>query len=443
MKRFSTLILSLLLVASFATFAMIQRNTTTFAGVLERPFVNHLGAEYHNIALSLYRGDGFSDPFASQTGPTAWMPPVLPYLLYFAYWIGDGSQNVVVQYAIGLQLLATFAVAYLVLEQAKRLGRSWAGVLIVVGGFSANYHMLFQFTHDVGLLLLNNCLLWMGLNYFWNGQRSWWKHSLWGVFGGYCALSSPIQGFVWAAITTWLWVSNAYRDKADRRRTIMALGVAALSSVLIVMPWTIRNFQVFDRWMPIKSNGMYELWQSQCADDDGIFDMRTAVAHPYNRGSAENKIYVELGEIGLIEQKSDIVQQEIWNDPMEFASRVMSRFIAATCIYSPFLEIDTYNKPQQVFWKRVAFVLPLLALYAIFMFTKPPICTQAQAAISIWCLTLAPYILVSYYDRYAIPLLIVKLLIILYGWHAFATWLVERRRSKKTPASLTEQTAAS
>src|SRR5690242_3361476 len=40
----------------------------------------HLGTatEYAHIARSLVRGKGFADPFGRPTGPTAWMPPILP-----------------------------------------------------------------------------------------------------------------------------------------------------------------------------------------------------------------------------------------------------------------------------------------------------------------------------------------------------------------------------
>ena len=42
---------------------------------------SHLGAEYLNIAQALRAGRGYADPFRAETGPTAWMPPVLPTIL--------------------------------------------------------------------------------------------------------------------------------------------------------------------------------------------------------------------------------------------------------------------------------------------------------------------------------------------------------------------------
>src|SRR5437016_3151310 len=50
----------------------------------------HLGAEYFNIAKSMVAGEGFSNPFPGKTGPTAWMPPVLPTILAGLIWAFDG-----------------------------------------------------------------------------------------------------------------------------------------------------------------------------------------------------------------------------------------------------------------------------------------------------------------------------------------------------------------
>src|SRR5262249_22120174 len=42
---------------------------------------HHLGAEYLHMAKALVAGDGYASPFGGQTGPTAWMPPILPTIL--------------------------------------------------------------------------------------------------------------------------------------------------------------------------------------------------------------------------------------------------------------------------------------------------------------------------------------------------------------------------
>ena len=45
------------------------------------PGIQQWGTETTRIAASIANGQGFSSPFAQPTGPSAWEPPVYPYLL--------------------------------------------------------------------------------------------------------------------------------------------------------------------------------------------------------------------------------------------------------------------------------------------------------------------------------------------------------------------------
>src|SRR5689334_4570267 len=81
------------------SFAVTDRAAYRFFPPFERG-VNandngHLGAEYFNIARSLTAGQGFANPFPEATGPTAWMPPVLPLLLAGLLWLCEGNRDAV------------------------------------------------------------------------------------------------------------------------------------------------------------------------------------------------------------------------------------------------------------------------------------------------------------------------------------------------------------
>ena len=56
----------------------------------------HLGAEIDCVARALVKGRGFSDPFCEETGPTAWVPPVLPYFLAALYWLSYSNDIAVI-----------------------------------------------------------------------------------------------------------------------------------------------------------------------------------------------------------------------------------------------------------------------------------------------------------------------------------------------------------
>ncbi len=88
---------------------------------LRQTMLNHLGAEYNNIATQIVSGHVFSDPFSADGGPTAWMPPVLSYLLATAYWVFDGNETAVIATATLIHAIAIAISLYLLLY----LGQLW------------------------------------------------------------------------------------------------------------------------------------------------------------------------------------------------------------------------------------------------------------------------------------------------------------------------------
>src|SRR5438876_448985 len=74
---------------------------------------NQLGAEYWNIASALVSGRGFADPFQEQTGPTAWMAPVLCWVLAGLHWLAADDKEALVALFVLLQDLALIGTGFL------------------------------------------------------------------------------------------------------------------------------------------------------------------------------------------------------------------------------------------------------------------------------------------------------------------------------------------
>src|ERR1700745_4331445 len=78
-RRAATSLALIVLVALFLRVGFawdyVGQNSRQALAVL--PFLQESG----NIAASLASGHGFSSPFRIETGPTAWMPPLYPWLL--------------------------------------------------------------------------------------------------------------------------------------------------------------------------------------------------------------------------------------------------------------------------------------------------------------------------------------------------------------------------
>lgn len=385
---------------------------------LRGDFTDHLGAEYDCIAKAIRSGRGFSDPFQEPTGPTAWMPPALPYLQAFVYWLCNDEREIVIAVMLRLQNVAVLLTGCIVVGQARKRKMVSLGFIIFISGCAANFFDLFQTIHDSGWLLLLVSILWLGLVYFWKGAAaSYPQASLWGCFGGLCALSSPVLGAVWATITSLrTWFDGG--DLSAKRRWAILLIVASVS-IIVVTPWTIRNRVVFGKWLPIKSNGMYEVWQSQCPDDDGVLDVFQISQHPWPNQGEQRHQYKDLGESAFIAEKGTIAIQSIASNPLEFSRRVANRW-GAVCVY--YFAAYTFDEKLgggwPIFFKRIVFPLPMLCLLVLLYLKSGPLEPEVFAAIAIWALGLLPYLLVSYVDRYATPVFGMKMLIVLYGFHA-------------------------
>jgi hypothetical protein len=250
-------------------------------------------------------------------------------------------------------------------------------------------------------------LLVAGLVWF-RPLSSWQRASAWGIFGGLCALTNPIVALCWAGLS----LATMFRERAWYR-----LGIAALVSMLVISPWIVRNYLVFGRWIPVKSNLVYELWQSQRKNEDGMLKNGSFGDHPYaSRSGLQRREYKRIGEIPFLDAKKDLVLQMLRDDPLEYADRVAARFFGATLWYTPFHRNEPRDRPWLSWTMRVLHPLPFLAAVALlFSAFLRPLSWAQVLVIGVYFLYLMPYVFVSYYERYAIPLLAVKVMLMIWA----------------------------
>jgi hypothetical protein len=226
-----------------------------------------------------------------------------------------------------------------------------------------------------------------------------WTAAGWGLFGGVAALATPVVGFTWAVLTCLV---------GGRQRAWGRLALAALVAALTVAPWAVRNYHVFGRLIPVKSNLAYELYQSQCLQPDGL--LRWATFHSPAH-EVQVREYRALGEAAFMERKREQFLEAVRADPAEFLERVAQRFVAATLWYEPYYPDEA---PWAVWGKRLTQPWPFLGLLVLaFTARRQPVGRTAWVLIGIYFAYLLPYVVVSYYERYAIPLLGVQVLLVL------------------------------
>ncbi len=344
--------------ANYRYFPPFQRNVNANDN-------GHLGAEYFNIAKAIVTGRGFADPFREQTGPTAWMPPILPAIEAGLLWMAGGDKDVVIAGIVFLQAFALAFTGWLVLATAAPVTRlpPVVGRAVTSAVFLAavlvNFHLWFQFTHDCWLVLLAVDGLLIGLMWF-RPLESWKSAFGWGVYGGITALVSPVVGFVWGVLSFALAVRASGRFRSR-------LALALLAAGLVLTPWTVRNYLVFGRLIPVKSNLAYELYQSQCLQPTGLIQASTFKTHPVANLQGSRREYKRLGEIAFLDEKAAESRTAVRADPLDFLDRVANRFLGATLWYVPFDADEEAKRPWSFWISRLTHPLPFLGLLALLL----------------------------------------------------------------------------
>src|SRR5215470_8202794 len=195
-KRLALLLTSVWFIAFAALtarllFAWDQQRKIPHTALATIPFDQETG----NIALSLSEGHGYANLFRKDTGPTAWLAPVYPFLLFLIFRF------------FGAMTLASFLVAVLVnaLFSAAAtfplhaIARRGAGVTVATATawvwvfLPAGVLMPFEWIWDTSLsVLLAASLVWLTLRAAESPRTSLWL--AYGLLWALALLTNPALG---------------------------------------------------------------------------------------------------------------------------------------------------------------------------------------------------------------------------------------------------------
>ena len=258
-ERFRKAITSLLLIllvafAARITFAWSQERKIPHNALAVAPFAQETGS----IGYSLSTGKGFSNPFRKETGPTAWLTPVYPLLVAAAFKL-FGAFTVPAFFAlVFLNILFSTAVCVPLFSIGKRVaGIGLGSATAWLWALFPNAIMVpFEWIWETSLsALLCAVLLWATLELSETQRpRDWCAY---GLLWGFTLMTNPSLGSALPFLLIWA----AYRVHRQRGSLPLSLPALALSlAILCCVPWTIRNYAVFHRFVPLRSNFPLELY---------------------------------------------------------------------------------------------------------------------------------------------------------------------------------------
>jgi len=243
---------------SLATLCGLALVTRLAAVVLLRAWQEPYAMEHAAIAMHLVAGRGFAFSEFGYFGPSSVQSPTYPILLAGLFRLLGVASTAAYAAALGLNCLlgglATAGSARL----ARALGGSPREALLAAGLVAVWPTQVYAATHAQAVCLIIACSVWMMTLFPVATQTGrlgpWLAYALISVLGSLTEPSLlPMTALSGLLILFW-------RPLAPRVRLRNA-AILLAAALLVIGPWTLRNWQVHGALMPVKSSFWVNVWK--------------------------------------------------------------------------------------------------------------------------------------------------------------------------------------
>ena len=318
----------------------------------------HFGYEAGRIARSIVQGHGFSSPLFEDTGPTAWMTPVYPYLVAGVFKLFGTYTKLSAVVLLALNALMSALTCVLVFLIARiSFGEGVAKWCAWAWAFCP-YAIYFPVERiwETWLATLLLCLLFLITLNLENENRSW-KWAAFGLLWGLAALTSPALLSVLPFLAGWV----IYRRHRRGRGWFGVNVVATIAFIAIISPWFIRNYEVFHRVVPFRDNMgiVLRLGTKGTTSHWGVYELG-----PWHNDQEWNE-FKQLGELAYFDKKKRQAMDFIRANPGWYARATLRRAIYLWTGYwsldRAYLKEEPLDPPNVLFCTTLT-VLALLGL---------------------------------------------------------------------------------
>jgi len=213
---------------------------------------------YNGIAKNLLAGKGYSSPnhmIARQDQPTAFYAPTYPFYLVALYYVfGPSTKAGVMSHMI--LAIATIPLIYLLgMRLYGRVEGAIASLIYAVSPDIIHYNIML--TSETLFFVLEICLSILIVGIFKKDRPSLWMLAATGLVFGVTYLCRQTVIFLPALIVLGLWLR--FKDNGYSW-LLKSTGVFLVAAVLLIVPWTIRNYMVFGEPVFSTTTGPATLW---------------------------------------------------------------------------------------------------------------------------------------------------------------------------------------
>lgn len=286
------------------------------------------GYEMGRIARSLAEGYGYSSPFHGHTGPTAWNPPLYPWLLAAVFRV-CGVYTPLSAWTI-LAINSIFgaftlpAIWQIAMRCFNRNVAVWAVWIWALYPAAMQYDVKWVWAMSLTCLLFMWVLA-LTLKMRGTGEpeiisatsATLGRWVLFAVLWALIALSNPSLCLFLPVSGLWiLWGSPKWK-------TQLAYGMmAALIFIACLAPWTYRNYRVFHAFVPLRSDLGAELDMGSGYGANG-FEM--GYNDPF-LSPVQFRLYAKMGEYRYSKWRGSIVDGLIARKPFRYLKLCLIRF---------------------------------------------------------------------------------------------------------------------
>jgi 4-amino-4-deoxy-L-arabinose transferase-like glycosyltransferase len=395
-----------------------------------RPRLDHFlfGYEAGRVARAIASGRGFSDPLIKESGPTAMMGPIYPFLLAGVYKVSGiyTAASAIVALSLNSLFSALTCVPVFLLAResfGERVGTfaAWTWAIFPYAVFFAVNRiwetclttLLLSVLFVITIYLARRARLakWIGFGLLW----------------GVAALTSPSVLSLLPFLGGWA----CYRLHLRREKWVRPVSAAALVFFLTLLPWSVRNYRTFHKLIPLRDNFWLEMW----VGNHGDTSLQTfATSHP-SMAEAESNEYYRLGEIAYMAEKRLGTEGFISAHPGWFVLLTLRRIAfnwtgAWSLPHRPVLETfdpDEPFDPANVIFCTALSLLAFIGLRRAFLEHED---TRWLYVFALACFP-ALYYLMAAHLRYRHP---IDPEIVILAVYALATW--RRSSGRNRPATL-------
>jgi 4-amino-4-deoxy-L-arabinose transferase-like glycosyltransferase len=324
------------------------------------PERDHWRFAYENgrLARSIVEGRGLSSPLFEDTGVSAWMTPVYPYLVAGVFKVfgiySTASAFVLLTFQALVSALNCLPIFYFARKLFGQRVGLWSGWAWTFFPYAIYFPAERIWATSLSTFLLS--ILFLIAIHLEKSARLW--HWIgFGLLWGFTALTEPVVMTAWPFVTAW----SAYCLYRQKFRWFLPMAASVLALLLVVTPWFVRNYTIFGRFIPFRDTMGMEIHMGNSGD---TFHWRPRWIGPWHNDQ-EWQDFKNLGEVRYMDREKQRGLDFIRSHPQWFAVMTVRRF---TYMWTGFWSFDKRYlaeeplDPPNVFFCTSLTILMLIGL---------------------------------------------------------------------------------